>query len=462
MSNTQNQIICPECNTAFSLDESHYALISQQVRTKEFNKELDKKVQLELTKSLKIKENELTTKHTEKLNQKDKILTQLRNDLKLKEEQNKNHNQALIEKKDKEIHSFKSMLKLQETQNQIKINEAVKLKDQEINQLKNNIKLQDSKNQIQTQEVIDSKEKEIIELKNKIKNLDDKQRISDLELNKKYSGQITLLKEEIHRIKNFQSSLTKEIGEDLEKYCATEFEILRQDAYRNAQFVKDNNLVNGTKGDYIFRDFDEDGDEITSIMFDMKNEREESKNKSKNSKFYEKLNKDRINKKCEYAVLVSTLEKDNALFNKGIVEVVGDYENMFVVRPQFFTLIISILRNTSKKKLKDKRELQLAKENNLNYSVLSENMNLFRDACLTRIQTATGNYKQAIKFIDEAVKKLLKVRELFVDANNNLELASEKVNKFDIENMTDNNKKLEEHKEEEEEEEENDDDLLAS
>ena len=285
MSNTQNQIICPECNTAFSLDESHYALISQQVRTKEFNKELDKKVQLELTKSLKIKENELTTKHTEELNQKDKILTQLRNDLKLKEEQNKNHNQALIEKKDKEIHSFKSMLKLQETQNQIKINEAVKLKDQEINQLKNDIKLQESKNQIQTQEVIDSKEKEIIELKNKIKNLDDKQRISDLELNKKYSGQITLLKEEIHRIKNFQSSLTKEIGEDLEKYCATEFEILRQDAYRNAQFVKDNNLVNGTKGDYIFRDFDEDGDEITSIMFDMKNEREESKNKSKNSKF---------------------------------------------------------------------------------------------------------------------------------------------------------------------------------
>ena len=160
-------------------------------------------------------------------------------------------------------------------------------------------------------------------------------------------------------------------------------------------------------------------------------------------------------------MLVSTLEKDNALFNKGIVEVVGDYENMFVVRPQFFTLIISILRNTSKKKLKDKRELQLAKENNLNYSVLSENMNLFRDACLTRIQTATGNYKQAIKFIDEAVKKLLKVRELFVDANNNLELASEKVNKFDIENMTENNKKLEEHKEEEEEE-ENDDDLLAS
>ena len=192
------------------------------------------------------------------------------------------------------------MLKLQETQNQIKINEAVKLKDQEINQLKNDIKLQESNNQIQTQEVIDSKEKEIIELKNKIKNLDDKQRISDLELNKKYSGQITLLKEEIHRIKNFQSSLTKEIGEDLEKYCATEFEILRQDAYRNAQFVKDNNLVNGTKGDYIFRDFDDDGDEITSIMFDMKNEREESKNKSKNSKFYEKLNKDRINKKCSY------------------------------------------------------------------------------------------------------------------------------------------------------------------
>ena len=151
MSNTQNQIICPECNTAFSLDESHYALISQQVRTKEFNKELDKKVQLELTKSLKIKENELTTKHTEELNQKDKILAQLRNDLKLIEEQNKNNNQALIEKKDKEIHSFKSMLKLQETQNQIKINEAVKLKDQEINQLKNDIKLQESKNQIQTQ-----------------------------------------------------------------------------------------------------------------------------------------------------------------------------------------------------------------------------------------------------------------------------------------------------------------------
>ena len=196
------------------------------------------------------------------------------------------------------------------------------------------------------------------------------------------------------------------------------------------------------KGDFIFRDFDEDGDEIVSIMFDMKNEHDESIKKRQNKSFYSDLNKNRLQKNCEYAVLVSNLEKDSEFFKRGIVEIGGEYEKLYVVQPQFFLLIISLLRNMSIKNLKDKRELQMAKKNNLNYSVLSENMDIFREGCLEKIKLASTDFKQMLNYIDAVIRKLKKLREFLESAKSNLGIANQKLGTFDIKSMTESTKRL--------------------
>jgi len=442
MKNSHTQITCPNCDTAFPIDKTNYALIAQQVRTKEFNDELEKKVQIELSHSLKILENQLTTKYKDQISDQEKSINQLKSDLKLHEEQLKNKHQTALDEKEKEIIILKNNLKTNDAATKTKVDEAIKTKEQEILQLKNDIKLSEIEAQTKINEVVLGKEKEIINLKNELKSLEDKRKISDLELKEKYIGQITLLEEEVQKIKNFKSSISKEIGEDLEKYCETQFECVRQDSYRNAIFEKDNVLVNGMKGDFIFRDFDEDGDEIVSIMFDMKNEHDESIKKRQNKSFYSDLNKNRLQKNCEYAVLVSNLEKDSEFFKRGIVEIGGEYEKLYVVQPQFFLLIISLLRNMSIKNLKDKRELQMAKKNNLNYSVLSENMDIFREGCLEKIKLASTDFKQMLNYIDAVIRKLKKLREFLESAKSNLGIANQKLGTFDIKSMTESTKRL--------------------
>ena len=422
MKNHHNQIVCPECNSTFSIDESNYALIAEQVRNKEFNEELEKKVKNEVSQSKKLLESELKEKYTKELSDKNKYITQLRNDMNLQEEQYKNKNKELEDSKDKEILILNSRINMNDAATKIKVQDIAKLKDEEIFE----------------------KDNKILELENQIKTQDDKKKIFQLETKEKYSGRIALLEEELERVKNFHATGSKEIGENLEQYCLNEFRCVQQEAYRNAEFKKDNKIVNGTKGDYIFRDFDEDGDEITSIMFDMKNESEASNNKSKlTDKIFEKIDKDRTNKNCEYAVVISNREKDNPFYNKGIVQIFGKYEKLYVCRPQFFLLLISWLKYISTRKLKDKRELEIARQNNLNQAVLSDNMNIFRNFCEEQIKGAFDNNKLGIQYIDEIVKKLLTVRELIVESNNHLDMAGSRVEKFNLENMSKSKKLIE-------------------
>ena len=443
MINNQNQISCPNCNSVFPIDESKYAIISQQVRTKEFNKELENKLKLELSKSLKISENQLRSDFKESLNNKDKRILELEAKINLQSAQDKIKFKNELDIKDKEINKLENKLEQYDSLSQLKIKEAKDEKDKVINNLENKIELQNANHSIEIKKETEEKEEEINQLKIEKSKLLAEQEISELKIKEKHLIEVTLLKDEIERRKNFQSSFSKIIGEDLEDYCVNQFECVRQDGFRRSTFEKDNVLINGIKGDFIFRDFDEEGDEIISIMFDMKNESDKTKdeNKKKNKEFYPTLNKNRIQKNCEYAVLVSDLEKDNEFFNRGIVEING-YEKLFVVRPQFFILIISLLRNMSIKKSEDKRELQIAKQNNINYAVLSDNMNLFREGCLEKIKLASGDFSKMLTLIDQTISKLRKLREFLLSAIGNLKLADNKLHKFDIENMTESMKLL--------------------
>ena len=444
MKNNQNQISCPECNSVFPIDESNYAIISQQVRTKEFNKELKEKLQTELAKSIKISQNDLQSEFKEKINLKDKRILELEGKVDLQSAQDQIKFKKELDQKDKRINKLENKLEQFESISELKIKEAKTEKDKVITNLNNKLELQSANHLINLKKETAEKDSKINQLELQKSKILSNQEISELKIQEKHLAEVTLLKDQIERIKNFQSSFSKEIGEDLEEYCVNQYECVRQDGFRNSVFEKDNILVNGIKGDFIFRDFDDEGDEIVSIMFDMKNESDKTKeeNKQKNKEFYSTLNKNRINKNCEYAVLVSTLEKDSELFNRGIVEIRG-YEKLFVVRPQFFILIISLLRNISEKNIEDKRELKLAKQNNLNYAVLSDNMNLFREGCIDKIKLASGDFTKMLSLIEQTISKLKKIREFLLTAISNLKLADNKLVKFDIENMTDSIKLIE-------------------
>jgi len=323
MKNNQNQISCPECNSVFPIDESNYAIISQQVRTKEFNKELKEKLQTELAKSIKISQNDLQSEFKEKINLKDKRILELEGKVDLQSAQDQIKFKKELDQKDKRINKLENKLEQFESISELKIKEAKTEKDKVITNLNNKLELQSANHLINLKKETAEKDSKINQLELQKSKILSNQEISELKIQEKHLAEVTLLKDQIERIKNFQSSFSKEIGEDLEEYCVNQYECVRQDGFRNSSFEKDNILVNGIKGDFIFRDFDEEGDEIVSIMFDMKNESDKTKeeNKQKNKEFYSTLNKNRINKNCEYAVLVSTLEKDSELFNRGIVEI---------------------------------------------------------------------------------------------------------------------------------------------
>ena len=281
--------------------------------------------------------------------------------------------------------------------------------------------------------VIEEKHKsELVELERK------KDAQHKLELEKKDEEKQTL-QDHIKRLNEMKSQLsTKMIGESLEIHCKNEFEKVRHIGFQNAYFEKDNDASSGSKGDFIFRDY-EDGIEYISIMFEMKNESDGTNNKTKNEHFYKELDKDRNQKGCEYAILVSLLEKESDYFNQGIVDVSEKYDKMFVVRPQFFIPMISLLRNAAKKSLDVKKELILAKEQNIDISNFEEDFSNFKDNFGNNVRLAHGQYKTAIKQIDDAIKDLEKVKENLTKADKNLGIADKKVNDMTIKKLTKNN-----------------------
>ncbi len=325
------------------------------------------------------------------------------------------------------------------------LKEAINEKDKEIEELKGKLKNSETEKKLAVSSEVQKKEKEISEKNNKITELEGKlssketeNKLKEERIQKEYEVILKQKEEEIEYYKDFKAhQSTKMIGESLEQYCLNEFNSLRMAAFSTAYFEKDNDSKSGSKGDFIFRDFANDV-EIISIMFEMKNEMDETATKHKNEDFLKKLDKDRNEKKCEYAVLVSLLEKDNDLYNKGIVDVSYKYDKMYVIRPQFFIPIITLLRNAALKQLKYRQELEEVRNQQVDIRHFEENMNAFREGFARNYRLASEKFQTAIDEIDKTISHLQKTREALLSSENNLRLANNKAEELSIKKLTKN------------------------
>jgi hypothetical protein len=409
-----NEIICPNCKKAFKVDEAGYADILKQVRDHQFEEEIASRLALaekEKESAIKLAEANIKNALQEKLAEKDKQLTELKakSDTELTQK---------LAQKELEIVEMKSQIQNVETEKKLALKEAVQEIEKEREQLKNDLKTKE----LEKQNIENSlKQQYANELQNKdaiIKYKDD----------------------EIARVKDMKQKLsTKMLGETLEQHCEMEFNKLRPTAFQNAYFEKDNDASGGTKGDYIYRETDGQGNEIISIMFEMKNENDGTATKKKNEDFFAKLDKDRKDKNCEYAVLVSLLESENDFYNNGIVDVSYRYDKMYVIRPQFFIPIITLLRNAAMNSLKYKQELNLMRNQNIDITNFEEKINTFKEGFARNYELASRKFKTAIDEIDKTITHLQKTKDALLSSDNNLRLANQKAEDLTIKRLTHGN-----------------------
>lgn len=412
-----NQIKCPHCGTVFTINEADYSSIVTQIKDHVFEEELQKR-EKEIESRIKT-ENQLSYKN--ELLTKEKELDSLKNTLKIKETEY----QAQLEKNsasNKElIAQLKGQIENQQTEKQLAVSQAIQelseKKNTEINQI------QKQMNALKSQSYVES----------------EKMRTQYDELLKSKDREIADQKALVEQYKDFKIRLsTKMIGESLEQHCSYEFNKNRMGMFPNAYFEKDNDARSGSKGDFIFRDFDEEGTEIISIMFEMKNENETTSTKHKNEDFLKELDKDRREKNCEYAVLCSMLEADNDLYNEGIVDVSYRYEKMYVIRPQFFIPIITLLRNAAMNALDYKKQLIVEKNNNLDLANFEDNMNRFKDAFGKNYASASKKFSEAIDEIDKSIQHLQKIKDALTSSDRQLRLANDKAQDLTIRKLTKN------------------------
>ncbi|MBQ3410070.1 DUF2130 domain-containing protein, partial [Candidatus Saccharibacteria bacterium] len=336
----------------------------------------------------------------------------------------------------------KTDLKLVEEKIKNELQRELSEKDQKIAGLKSQLEKADMEKQLAVSQALVPVEKERDKLKNDLKNKDTESEIQQKSLKEKYESALQLKTEEIERLKDLKSKLsTKMVGETLEQHCETEFNKLRATGFQNAYFEKDNEVskTSGSKGDYIYRETDENGTELISIMFEMKNENETTATKHKNEDFLKELDKDRHEKKCEYAVLVSLLEADSELYNTGIVDVSHRYEKMYVIRPQFFIPMITLLRNAAKNSLKYKNELVAIQNQNLDITHFEENMEAFKEGFARNYELASRKFQTAIEEIDKTIQHLQKTKENLLRSEDNLRLANNKAQDLTIKRLTKGN-----------------------
>lgn len=407
-----SEIKCPNCGKVFKIDEESYSLILQQVRNSEFNKEIDE----QLENKLKLALNESENGFRDKLYLKENEISKLKEEVKLLKKENDNKLNELLFSKEKEINELKNQLSLMEGNTRLEILNALKSKDEEISRLKE-----------ENSKFLNQKDLKISELNNKLALNDSLNKEKNEEIKKNYETLLKAKQEEVDFYKDFKArQSTKLVGESLEVHCATEFNKLRP-LFPNAYFDKDNEISkSGSKGDFVFRDYDEDKTEIVSIMFEMKNENDTTATKHKNEDFLKELDKDRNEKNCEYAVLVSMLEPDSELYNGGIVDVSYKYPKMYVVRPQFFIPIITLIRNGALNALSYKKELEIARNQDIDLSHFEENMNDFKDAFGRNYRIASEKFKTAIEEIDKTIDHLEKTKKALMSSENNLRLANNK------------------------------------
>lgn len=427
-----NEIKCPHCQTVFTIDENSYADIVSQVRNKEFAADVHKqlefaKKQFETEKAL-AKEQEKRLYDEERTSFEQKILSlelALKN-ADVKEE--KNVQEALHQKEKEfsalqaELDQLKQQLQFKEVELSQKFQEDLHAKERTILELKQAKELQQKEQEVQQTAL---KEKYELELRSKKDQF-------ELELKAK--------DEAIAFYKDFKAKQsTKMVGESLEQHCEIEFNRLRMTAFPRAEFGKDNDAKTGSKGDYIYREYDENGIEILSIMFEMKNENDETATKKKNEHFFKELDKDRHEKQCEYAILVSLLEADNELYNTGIVDVSYQYPKMYVVRPQFFIPIITLLRNAALNSLQYKQELAMMRDQHIDITHFEEDLETFKKGFARNYELASKKFQSAIDEIDKTIKSLEKTKAALLSSENNLRLANNKAEDLTVKKLVKNN-----------------------
>lgn len=387
-----NTVKCPSCNEIFKVDNSVYTDIIKQVRNKEFDEEIKNRLEIankEKSAALQLKEAEL-----------------------------KNLLHKELSNRDIKIKEFQSRLDQADTEKKLALSEAIMVVEREKDKLKSDLQIKDKEMLI--------KEKSLQE--------DFKRELEHVSKN------LGLKDDEIKRLKDFKQKLsTKMIGETLEQHCETEFNKLRSTGFQNAYFEKDNDISNGTKGDYIYKENDSNGNEIISIMFEMKNEGDETATKKKNEDFFAKLDKDREKKGCEYAVLVSLLESDNDYYNIGIADVSHKYPKMYVIRPQFFIPIISFLRNAGMKSLEYKQELKYVRNQHIDITNFEDKIKNFKTSFAKNVELSQRKFGSAISEIDKSIMHLNKIKEALTSSERNLRLANDKAEDLTIKKLTYNN-----------------------
>lgn len=400
-------IKCPNCHTMFELDDSIYMDIVKQVRDEEFEKE---------KKSIESYYNEKSQS----------MVNEAKSDLEkeivlLKSQINEMKNTASV---DKELAISKARLEFDE-----RLNEKEKM----IQKLESQIKENEVKAKYELTQ-------QISELTNQLTSQKTQAKLLETNLKEKYETQLKLKDEQIAYYKDFKAKQsTKMVGESLEQHCEIQFNQLRATGFQNAYFEKDNDARTGSKGDYIYRENDDQGNEIISIMFEMKNENDETATKKKNEDFLKELDKDRNEKHCEYAILVSLLEPDNELYNSGIVDKSHRYPKMYVIRPQFFIPMITLLRNAALNSMQYKQELAIARAQNIDITHFEENMMKFKEGFARNYELASRKFKTAIDEIDKTITHLQKTKDALISSENNLRLANNKAEDLTIKKLVRNN-----------------------
>lgn len=416
--NIMNEIICPNCKKAFKVDEAGFAEILKQVRNHQFEEELQER--------LRIAEREKNS------------------EIELNKEKFKSYLQEQLSKKDTEISQLKSVSELEMTG-------KVSVKEKEILELKAKIEKAETEKKLAISEAVQKFEKEKSNLENekndlgnKLKNKDLEKELSEKSLKQQFDEKLKskdiIIKykdEEIDRVKDMKAKLsTKMVGETLEQHCEIEFNKLRATAFQNVYFEKDNDSRSGSKGDFIYREVDESGNEIISIMFEMKNEADQTATKKRNEDFFRELDKDRTEKKCEYAVMVSLLEAENEFYNTGIVDVSYRFSKMYVVRPQFFIPIITLLRNAAMNSLQYKKEIAMMRNQNIDITNFEEKIDIFKQGFAKNYELASRQFKTAVDEIDKTISHLQKTKDALLSSVNNLRLANNKAEDLTIKKLT--------------------------
>ena len=491
------EIVCPKCGTAFTIDEAGYADILKQVRDKDFDKQLHERLEqakrenskireldqaqaeqtLQKTKSAKdaqIQElqakleseqaaKELAVsealrkveKEKDDLSAKlDKAESEKQQALDLAEANSKSELQKAAADKDAEIVKLQNQLDAFELQKRQELAQALSPVEKERDDFKGRLerlqlekeseeKLSKEQLKSQLQAVVADKDSEIAELKSSLDKAELQGKIEAKSLKERYEVQIQDRDDQIERLRDLKAKLsTKMVGETLEQHCQIEFNKLRSTAFSNAYFEKDNDARTGSKGDFIFRDKDDSGTEIVSIMFEMKNETDTTSTKHKNEDFFKELDKDRHEKHCEYAIMVSLLEPDSDLYNTGIVDVSYRYPKMYVVRPQFFIPIITLLRDAAKNSLQYKNELEEVRAQNIDITHFEEELDSFKSAFGRNYDIASKKFKTAVEEIDKSINHLNKIKDALLGSENQLRLANNKAQDVTIRRLTRNNETM--------------------